>query len=170
MVPKATEIRFDRKTRRQLEGWLRASTTEQRMVRRAGIILSPSSTSAASKDAVLVNSNSGTSLTLLLVRDDDLTIARVHHEDGKQLCWFSGAGILADLMMIAWLLRPALTGLICTLGLIIHFAAYRPLKYARIDEGRSRVTMRRRSGTGCVLDQDGAQALAWDIRQSVVSD
>ena len=73
-------------------------------------------------------------------------------------------------MMIAWLLRPALTGLICTLGLIIHFAAYRSLKYARIDEGRSRVTMRRRSGTGCVLDQDGTHALARDIRQFVVSD
>jgi transposase len=39
MVPKATEIRLDRKTRRQLEGWLRASTTEQRMVRRARIVL-----------------------------------------------------------------------------------------------------------------------------------
>src|SRR5262245_48582785 len=26
-----------------------------------------------------------------LVRDDDLTIARVHHEVGKQLCRFSGA-------------------------------------------------------------------------------
>ena len=60
MVPKATEIR---KTRKQLEGWLRASTTEQRMVRRARIILSPRSTSAASKDAVLVNSHSGPSLT-----------------------------------------------------------------------------------------------------------
>jgi len=34
----------------------------------------------------------------LLVWDDDLTIARVHHEDGKQLCRFSGAGILADPM------------------------------------------------------------------------
>src|SRR5262245_54689452 len=70
-----------------------------------------------------------------LVRDDDLTIARVHHEDGKQLCRFSGAGIPADLMMIARLLDPALTGLIRTLGPIVHFAAYRPLKYARIDEG-----------------------------------
>jgi transposase len=39
MVPKATEIRLDRKTRDQLEGWLRASTTEQRMVRRARIVL-----------------------------------------------------------------------------------------------------------------------------------
>ena len=39
MVPKATEIRLDRKTRDQLEGWLRASTTEQRMARRARIVL-----------------------------------------------------------------------------------------------------------------------------------
>src|SRR5215510_8070084 len=73
--------------------------------------------------------------TWLLVRDDDLTIARVHHEDGKQPCRFSGAGILADLMMIARLLRPALTGLICTLGPVVHLAAYRSLEYARIDEG-----------------------------------
>lgn len=40
-------------------------------------------------------------LPRLLVRDDDLTIARV---DCKQLCRFSGAGVLADLMMIAWFL------------------------------------------------------------------
>jgi transposase len=32
-------IRLDRKTRSELEGWLRASTTEQRMVRRARIVL-----------------------------------------------------------------------------------------------------------------------------------
>ena len=30
MIPKATVIRLDRKTRGELEGWLRASTTEQR--------------------------------------------------------------------------------------------------------------------------------------------
>src|ERR1700682_5658282 len=36
MIPKATVIRLDRKTRSELEGWLRASTTEQRMVRWAG--------------------------------------------------------------------------------------------------------------------------------------
>ena len=39
MIPKATVIRLDRKTRSELEGWLRASTTEQRMVRRARIVL-----------------------------------------------------------------------------------------------------------------------------------
>ncbi len=39
MVPKATVIRLDRKTRSELEGWLRAATTEQRMVRRARIVL-----------------------------------------------------------------------------------------------------------------------------------
>ncbi len=39
MVPKATVIRLDRKTRNELEGWLRASTTQQRMVRRARIVL-----------------------------------------------------------------------------------------------------------------------------------
>jgi transposase len=39
MIPKATEVRLDRKTRSELEGWLRASTTEQRMVRRARIVL-----------------------------------------------------------------------------------------------------------------------------------
>jgi Helix-turn-helix domain len=39
MIPKATEIRLDRKTRGKLEGWLRASTTEPRMVRRARIVL-----------------------------------------------------------------------------------------------------------------------------------
>jgi len=39
MIPKATEVRPDRKTRSELEGWLRASTTEQRMVRRARIVL-----------------------------------------------------------------------------------------------------------------------------------
>src|SRR6185503_19721339 len=54
--------------------------------------------------------------------DDDLTIARVHHEDGEQLCGFSRAGILADLMVIARLLRPALTGLICALRSVVHFA------------------------------------------------
>jgi transposase len=39
MIPKATKIRLDRKTRSELEGWLRASTSEQRMVRRARIVL-----------------------------------------------------------------------------------------------------------------------------------
>jgi transposase len=39
MVPKATVIRLDRKTRSELEGWLRAATAEQRMVRRARIVL-----------------------------------------------------------------------------------------------------------------------------------
>ena len=39
MIPKATVIRLDRKTRIELEGWLRASTTEQRMARRARIVL-----------------------------------------------------------------------------------------------------------------------------------
>jgi len=39
MIPKTTVIRLDRKTRSELEGWLRASTTEQRMVRRARIVL-----------------------------------------------------------------------------------------------------------------------------------
>ena len=39
MIPKATVIRLNRKTRSELEGWLRASTTEQRMVRRARIVL-----------------------------------------------------------------------------------------------------------------------------------
>jgi Helix-turn-helix domain len=39
MVPKAAVIRLERKTRSELEGWLRASTTEQRMVRRARIVL-----------------------------------------------------------------------------------------------------------------------------------
>jgi transposase len=39
MVPKATVIRLGRKTRSKLEGLLRASTTEQRMVRRARIVL-----------------------------------------------------------------------------------------------------------------------------------
>ena len=37
--PQATEIRHDRKTRGELKGWLPASTTEQRMVRRARIVL-----------------------------------------------------------------------------------------------------------------------------------
>src|SRR5262245_781781 len=39
--------------------------------------------------------------TCLLVGDDDPTIARVYHEDGKQLGRLGSAGILADLMMIA---------------------------------------------------------------------
>jgi transposase len=39
MIPNATEIRPDGKTRSKPEGWLRASTTEQRMVRRARIVL-----------------------------------------------------------------------------------------------------------------------------------
>src|SRR5262249_45833662 len=39
MILKATQIRLDPETRSELEGWLRASTTEQRMVRRARIIL-----------------------------------------------------------------------------------------------------------------------------------
>jgi transposase len=39
MIPKATRIRLNRGTRSELEGWLRASTTEQRMARRARIIL-----------------------------------------------------------------------------------------------------------------------------------
>src|SRR5215510_1015801 len=39
MVYKATEIRLDPETRSKLEGWVRASTTEQRYVRRARIVL-----------------------------------------------------------------------------------------------------------------------------------
>jgi transposase len=39
MIPKATRIRLNRATRSELEGWLRASTTEQRMARRARVIL-----------------------------------------------------------------------------------------------------------------------------------
>ena len=39
MVYKATEIRLDPETRRTLEGWLRAKKTEQRLVRRARIVL-----------------------------------------------------------------------------------------------------------------------------------
>jgi hypothetical protein len=39
MIPKATQIRLDPETRSELESWLRASTTEQRMTRRARIIL-----------------------------------------------------------------------------------------------------------------------------------
>jgi len=39
MAYQATEVRLDAETRATLEGWLRASTTEQRMVRRARIVL-----------------------------------------------------------------------------------------------------------------------------------
>jgi transposase len=39
MIPKATEIRLDPETRSTLEGWVRASTSEQRNVRRARIVL-----------------------------------------------------------------------------------------------------------------------------------
>lgn len=39
MVYKATEIRLDPETRATLEGWVRAKKTEQRMVRRARIVL-----------------------------------------------------------------------------------------------------------------------------------
>jgi len=39
MAYKATEIRLDPETRSALEGWLRASTTEQRYVKRARIVL-----------------------------------------------------------------------------------------------------------------------------------
>jgi len=39
MAYKATEIRLDPETRSTLEGWLRASTTEQRYVKRARIVL-----------------------------------------------------------------------------------------------------------------------------------
>ena len=39
MIPKAAQIRLDPETRSELESWLRASTTEQRMTRRARIIL-----------------------------------------------------------------------------------------------------------------------------------
>jgi transposase len=39
MIPKATEIRLDPETRSTLEGWVRASSSEQRMVRRAIVLL-----------------------------------------------------------------------------------------------------------------------------------
>jgi transposase len=39
MISKATEIRLDPETRATLEGWVRASTTEQRKVKRARIVL-----------------------------------------------------------------------------------------------------------------------------------
>jgi len=39
MVSKATEVRLDPETRATLEGWVRASTAEQRKVKRARIVL-----------------------------------------------------------------------------------------------------------------------------------
>jgi hypothetical protein len=39
MAFKATEVRLDPETRTKLEGWVRASSTEQRYVRRARIVL-----------------------------------------------------------------------------------------------------------------------------------
>jgi transposase len=39
MVPKATKVRLKPKERAELEGWLRAATTEQRFFRRAKIVL-----------------------------------------------------------------------------------------------------------------------------------
>jgi len=39
MISKATEVRLDPETRAVLEGWVRASTTEQRKVKRAHIVL-----------------------------------------------------------------------------------------------------------------------------------
>jgi hypothetical protein len=45
---------------------------------------------------------------LSLVRNDDLTVARVDHEDGEKLGRFRVAGIVAHLVMITRLLRPAL--------------------------------------------------------------
>jgi len=70
-----------------------------------------------------------------LVRDDDFMVARVDHEDGEELGRVRVAGIVAHLVMITRLLHPALADLIRTLGLVVHFAADRSLKHARIDEG-----------------------------------
>src|SRR4029450_5534468 len=97
----------------------------------------------------------GTERTWLLVRNDDLAIARVDHEYRKQLRRRRGAGILADLVMIARLLGPALAGLIGTLRRIVHLAADRPLQHARIDEGRLRMPMGGRSGARPILDEYG---------------
>src|SRR5215208_5423690 len=104
----------------------------------------------------------------LLVRNDDLTIARVDHEYGQQLGRRRRAGILADLMMIARPLGPALADLKGALGRIVHLAADRPLEHARIDEGRRGMSMGRRSGARLVLDEHDPQALARHIRQFVL--
>ena len=44
-----------------------------------------------------------------LVRHDDLFVARVDHEDGEELGRLRVAGIVAHLVVIARLLRPALS-------------------------------------------------------------
>src|SRR5689334_1781452 len=76
-----------------------------------------------------------------LVRNDDLTVARVDHEDGEKLGRFRVAGIVAHLVMITRLLRPALASLIGAFGLVVDFAADRPFQHPRINEGRGRMTM-----------------------------
>ncbi len=103
-----------------------------------------------------------------LIRNDDLGIAGVDHEDGEKLGRFGVARVVADLVMIARLLRPALAGFVRMLGLVIHFAADGSFQHARINESRGRVTVRGRSGAGCVVDEHGAQALAGSIWQRLI--
>src|SRR5262245_51570437 len=95
-------------------------------------------------------------------------MARVHHEDGQQLCRSRGTGILADLVMITRQLGPALASLIGTLRRVVHFAADRSLEHARIDECRRRMPMGGRSGAGPVLNEHYTQTLAGYVRQLLI--
>src|SRR5262245_57517990 len=88
----------------------------------------------------------------------------------KQLRRSRGTGILADLVMIARQLGPALAGLIRTLRRVVHFAADRSFQHARIDVCRRRMPMGGRSAAGPILDEHDTQALAGHVRQLLIED
>jgi hypothetical protein len=82
---------------------------------------------------------------------------------------FAGAvvlSILANLVMITWLLGPALAGLISTLRRVVHFAADRPLEHGRVDEGGFGMRVARRVAARAVFDEHALDALAGNVRNS----
>src|SRR5262245_54556066 len=97
-------------------------------------------------------------------------MACVDHEDGQQLRRSRGTGILANLVMIARPLGPALASLISTLRRVVHFAADRSLQHARIDECRRRMPMGGRSAAGSVLDEHYTHTFARHVWQLLIED
>ena len=88
--------------------------------------------------ADLTTSSQGNSL---FVGDDKLLLRRIDNEYGQQPRRLRRAGVGAHLMVVAGHLRPAFSGLVDMLGLVVDLTANLTFQHGCIDEGRGRMTM-----------------------------
>ena len=102
--------------------------------------------------------------SLPLEGDQPLGIGGVDDEDGEQARRFGGARILADGVVRAGQLRPALTRAEHLRLAVIHPASDRARKYVAGDEGGMRMVMRPRCTAGWIVDNEADQALAGNVR------